>query len=351
MTLTAPYSHPPPRQDWLGLVREDILEPNQKIYDPHHHIWNLPGNRYLPKELLEDLLSGHRIIGTNFVQCGFSYLNEGPPEFHPVGETVEIMNFIGSGALDLGGTQACNGIVGFADLLLGPGVVPVLQRHREIAGSRFVGIRHSAVRDTHFPNGVVSAPAPAGLLSDPQFRQGFEQLRRFGLTYDAWIYNQQLPELISLARAFPETPIVLDHCGGILGIGYYQGRSVEVYREWLRNMRMLATCPNVHVKVGGLGMITTGLGFEDGRLPPTSVALANSWKPFVDGCIETFGISRCMFESNFPVDKASTSYHVLWNAFKLLVSGATRSEKDQIFFENAMNFYGIGVANAGLKRN
>ena len=116
-------------------------------------------------------------------------------------------------------------------------------------------------------------------------------------------------------------------------------------------MRMLATCPNVHVKVGGLGMITTGLAFEDGRLPPTSVALANSWKPFVDGCIETFEISRCMFESNFPVDKASTSYHVLWNAFKLLVSGATRSEKDQIFFENAMNFYGIGVANAGLKRN
>src|SRR5690606_11731468 len=112
-------------------------------------------------------------------------------------------------------------------------------------------------------------------------------------------------DLIDLARAFPDQPIVLDHVGGPLGVGPYAGRRDAAFADWRRSIRTLAECPNVHVKLGGLGMKICGFGFEDAARAPSSVDLTDAWRPFIETAIEDFGPHRAMFESNFPVDKES----------------------------------------------
>jgi predicted TIM-barrel fold metal-dependent hydrolase len=350
--MSTPSAGPRPvivaaRQDWLDRRREETLEPGLPIVDPHHHLWDRPApvGRYLLDELLADLASGHRVVATVFAQCGAMYRADGPGALRPVGET-EFANGIAamSASGGYGPTRVCAAIVGHADLRLGERVRPVLEAHLRAGGGRFRGVRHMTARDAVAHAYYGQGPATIfdkepGLLADPAFRAGFACLAPLGLTFDAWLVHPQLPELAALARAFPDTGIVLDHLGTPLGIGAYAGRRDAVFAAWSASVRELATCPNVSVKLGGLGMAMAGFGFHDEPAPPSSERLAAAWHPYVETCIEAFGADRCMFESNFPVDKASYSYAVFWNACKRLAHGASAAEQQALFSGSAARFY------------
>ncbi|HEX2891218.1 amidohydrolase family protein [Vineibacter terrae] len=340
-TTTSPFhGYLPVREDWLARRREDILEPGLPIVDPHHHLWERPGWRYLLPELLADTGSGHNIVATVFVQCRAMYRADGPAELKPLGET-EFVNGVAamSASGGYGATRVCAGIVGHADLALGARVQDVLEAHLRVAGDRFRGIRHISAWDTDTSVLNPNYQVPQGLMHSTAFREGFARLSKLGLSFDAWLYHPQIGELEALARAFPETAIVLDHVGGPLHIGAYAGKQAEVLARWRPAMQALAACPNVHVKLGGLGMRIGGFTFHEQAEPPSSEALAAAWKPYVETCIEAFGASRCMFESNFPVDKGSYAYPEFWNACKRLAQGASAAEKADLFSGTATRFY------------
>lgn len=332
------------RDDWLARIREEILEPDLPIVDPHHHIWDRPGWRYMIDELAADLGSGHNIAATVFVQCRSMHRTDGPEAMKPVGETEFVNGVAAIGASGLYGKQRmCAGIVGHADLTLGAAVREVLEAHIAAGGGRFRGIRHISSWDADAGLMNPGYPVPEKLLSQSDFRAGFAELGKLDLSFDAWLYHPQIPELTDLARAFPETAIILDHCGGPLGIGPYTGRGDEVFAAWKASIIELATCPNVTVKTGGLGMRINGHDFHEHADPPSSDRLAEVWKPYIDTCIEAFGANRCMFESNFPVDKGSYGYPIYWNACKKLASGASADEKTDLFSGVAARVYRIEV--------
>lgn len=144
---------------------------------------------------------------------------------------------------------------------------------------------------------------------------------------------------MELARAFPEQPIVVNHIGGRLGIGRYAEDRDKVFRNWQSCIRALAAYPQVHLKIGGLGMLLAGFAFHERATPPTSTELAAAWSPTVETCVAAFGPERCMFESNFPVDKAMFSYPVMWNAFKRLSASYSEAEQAALFHDTAAQFY------------
>ncbi|HUC72288.1 MAG TPA: amidohydrolase family protein [Stellaceae bacterium] len=329
------YPRPLPNPEWLGKLEEEILEPELPIVDPHHHLWDHLGSRYLLDELLADLGSGHNIVATVFIQCGSGYRTSGPEEMRAVGES-EFARRTAEEA-DRRGTKAkiCAGIVSFADLRLA-NVDAVLEAQIEAAGGRFRGIRQIAAHDPAIVGGSSYVPPP-GLMDDPAFRRGLKRLPAHDLTFEAWIYHPQIKTLTEVARESPEVKIVLNHFGGPLGVGPY--KRDEVFSLWRADIRALAACPNVYVKLGGLAMIVNAFDFHLAPLPPSSGELANAWRPYVETCLEAFGANRCMFESNFPVDKGACSYPVLWNAFKRLASGAPPSEKSDLFAGTASGFY------------
>jgi L-fuconolactonase len=339
--MTKGSNYLPVRQEWLDRLVEPALEPELPIFDAHHHLWDRPGWRYLLDELLSDIrASGHRVIGTAFVQCQAMYRAEGPEPMRPGGEN-EFVNGVAAMAASgkYGETRACAAIIGHADLRLGDGVKEVLHAHLAAGGGRFRGIRHITTWDADSSLLNPLSAGPPGLLGDRRFREGFACLAPLGLLFEAWLFHPQLPELVDLARAFPETTIVLNHCGGVLGVGAYAGKREEVFQQWSRAITELARCPNVHVKLGGLGMRINGFGFEHGDDPPTSEHLAATWRPYMQSCIEAFGTERCLFESNFPVDKGSYSYSTCWNAFMRLTRAASPSERDALFRKNATALY------------
>jgi predicted TIM-barrel fold metal-dependent hydrolase len=338
-SATTPY-YLPVRQEWLDRRKEPIVEPDLPIVDPHHHLWDRPGWRYLLDELLADTASGHNIVATVFVQARTMTRAAGPVEMRPVGETEFVNGIAAMSASGIyGKTRHCAGIVGHADLALGSRVEPVLAAHIRAGGDRFRGIRHTSAWDAD--NSILN-PAyspPRGLLGNSKFREGFAVLGRFGLSFDAWLYHPQIDDVRDLARAFPQTKIVLNHVGGPIGIGAYAGKHKQVFPGWAASIKALAACPNVHVKLGGLGMRMGGFGFHEQPEPPSSEMLANTWRPYIEACIDAFSPSRCMFESNFPVDKGSYSYPVFWNACKLLTKGASNAEKADLFRGTATRFY------------
>jgi L-fuconolactonase len=332
---------------WLARRQEDIIDPGLPICDPHHHLWDFPTNRYLLPELLADTGSGHNIERSVFIECTAFYRAGGPLELRVVGET-EFVNGVAAMAASgrYGKLAACAGIVGYADLTLGAAVERVLAAHVAAGNGRFRGIRHAAGWDASDAIQNSHTQPPPELFRRADFRQGFANLRQFGLSFEAWLYHPQLGDVTDLARAFPEQPIVLDHVGGPLGIGPYAGRRDEIFSAWRSAIRMLAGCRNVHVKLGGLGMKICGFNFHKREEPPGSEELAALWRPYIEACIEAFGPERCMFESNFPVDKVSCSYAVLWNTFKRLAAGASPEEKSLLFRDTAMRFYRLEAAEA-----
>ena len=338
---TSARPSPSDRAAWLAQVTEDILEPALPICDPHHHLWDHPGRRYLLDELLADTGSGHNVVSTVFVECMSMYRAAGPEPLRPVGET-EFVNGVAamSASGGYGPTRVAAGIVSFADLTLGERVGEVLDAHMA-ASPRFRGIRHAAgwdaspdVRNSH-------TNPPPGLMADARFRRGFAELARRGLSFEAWCYHPQIDEVTALARAFPGATIVLDHFGGPLGIGPYAGRRAEIFAAWKASMRALGACPNVVAKLGGLVMPLNGFGFHRADRPATSSELVETTRDYYLHAIDSFGPTRAMFESNFPVDKASCSYAVLWNSFKRLTAGFSAADKAALFHDTAARVYRV----------
>lgn len=329
-------------QSRLTLTAEGPIDPDLPIIDPHHHLWDYPTSRYLLEELLADTASGHRIVQTVHVECGSGYRPEGPAELRPVGETQWVCTIAGeAGAGQAGATQVAAGIVGFADLTLAEAVIPVIEAHLEAGEGRFRGIRHAVA--WHADGAIHNAHShpPQSLLLDARFRRGFSCLHKYDLSFDAWLYHTQLAELADLARAFPETTIVLDHIGAPLGIGPYAGRRTDVYETWRQGIDTLSACDNVVVKLGGLGMKACGFGWHKLQKPPSSQTLADAMAPYYHYCIERFGVARCMFESNFPMDRPSYAYGVLWNAFKRLTHSFSDEERTALFHDTAARVYGL----------
>ena len=343
---------------------EDILDPDLPIIDPHHHMWDMRSRfpaaspppehpfeqtlwrspHYMADQLAADLAAGHRVIGTVFVECSAMHRADGPVEMRPVGETEFVNGVAAMFASGLyGETRACAGIVGRADLSLGAGVVPVLEAHLAAGGGRFRGVRNSASYDADASVLGYLARSREGLYRSDAFRAGFAELAPLGLSFDAWLLEPQLPDLIDLARAFPDTTIVLDHVGTPLGLGAYAGRRAERFAVWRDNIFELARSPAVVCKVGGLAMPFAGFPSFMARPQASSADLAEEWRPYVETCIEAFGAERCMFESNFPVDAGTCDYVTLWNAFKRLAAGASDDEKAALFAGTARRAYRLDL--------
>jgi predicted TIM-barrel fold metal-dependent hydrolase len=332
-----------PRKEWLDRTPEAPLEPALPICDPHHHFWDRPDDRYLLDDLLDDLRGGHNVVSTVFVECREMWRAAGPDALKPVGETEFVQGIAAMSASGrYGPTAIAAGIVGFADLTLGDGVAAVLEAHLAASPTRFRGIRHPCTWDASPAVKVATPGIPRWLMADPKFRTGLARLQKSGLSFEAWLYHPQLPELPALARALPELPIVLNHVGGLLGVGPYAGRRAETFEEWKRSMREVAACRNVVVKLGGLGMVRCGFGWSERPAPPTSTELAEATAPYYLFCIEQFGPDRCMFESNFPVDKLSYSYTVAWNSFKRMTQGFSAAERAALFHDTAVRVYRLG---------
>jgi len=329
------------REAWLTLTTEEAIEPDLPICDPHHHIWDYPGSRYLVDEFVADIGAGHRVVNTIFVECRQFYRSEGPEELRPVGETEFVDSVAGPVQTLVGVTDVAAGIVGFADLSLGASVQTVLDAHAE-ASPRFRGVRHASAWDESDRIHNAHTNPPRGLMSDRLFREGLSSLEKKGLSFDAWLYHPQIPELSALARAFPGLTIVLNHMAGPLGIGPYAGHREEVFTLWNNNMAELASCGNVSVKLGGLTMSMSGFGWHKRQVPPGSKELAEMMGPYYRACIENFGADRCMFESNFPVDRVSCAYTVQWNAFKRLSRGYSNAERTALFHDTANRIYRLG---------
>ena len=327
---------------WLAKrPSEAALEPDLPIIDPHHHLWETPARGlYLLPELLADTSGGHNIVSTVFLECQSMFRASGPVEMRPVGEVEFVAGVAAmSESGNYGKTRVCEAIVGWADLMLGSRVREVLEALTVAGGGRFRGTRYGTSYDPGIAGKFTSRPIPPHRLLDPKFREGFAELGKLGLTYDSWHFHPQLPDLIDIAKAFPGTTIIVDHVGGVLGVGEYAGKSAEIMPQWKKNMVALAALPNVNVKLGGLGMTSFGFGFHEQDAPPSSKELAAAWKPYIETCIEAFGPNRCMFESNFPPDKQSCGYTELWNAFKHITSGASASEKKALYSGAAARVY------------
>jgi predicted TIM-barrel fold metal-dependent hydrolase len=327
------------REDWLGQVVEDILEPDRPICDPHHHLWDHPDNAYLLPELLADVGSGHNVVSTVFVECSSMYRADGPEAFRPVGET-EFVNGVAAmtASGQYGDFRACAGIVSFADLTLGDAVGPVLDEHMRLS-DRFRGIRHAAGWDASDEVRNSHTNPPQSLYLNDDFRAGFQELADRGLSFDAWLYHTQIPELTDLAKSFPDVTIIFDHFGGPLGIGPYAGNGDAIFEQWCVDAQALAACSNVYPKLGGIVMPINGFGWHKRATPATSDEIVDATGRYHEKAIELFGPERCMFESNFPVDKQSCSYAVLWNAFKKIGAGYTEADRQCLFHDAAAAAY------------
>jgi predicted TIM-barrel fold metal-dependent hydrolase len=333
-----------PREDWLALHGEAIIEPERAIVDPHHHLWDRGGQRYLIEEMAADIASGHNIVATVYVDCRSMYRASGAEAFRPVGE-VEFANGVAamSASGGYGKAQICAGIVSHVNLLLGDAARGVLEAEIAAGGGRFRGIRHSSAWDADPDIAHMYATRPKGLLLDPTFRKGFACLKPLNLSFDAWLFHPQIGELADLARAFPDTKIVLDHCGGPIGLGRFADRREETLTLWKASILDIAKCENVVVKLGGLAMRLLGYDFHERPRPPSSEELAAAWRPYVETCIEAFGTKRAMFESNFPPDKGQCSYQVIFNAFKRVAASCSEDEKTALFSKTATDFYRLDL--------
>ncbi|MEI6837736.1 MAG: amidohydrolase family protein [Alcaligenaceae bacterium] len=329
------------RPEWLALRTEEILEPELKIVDPHHHLWERQDNLYLFHDLLADMNAGHHVVSTVFVQCRSMLRKDGPAALAPLGEVEFVTGIAAMSASGLyGSARACAGIVAGADLQLGDQVAPVLELMAHSAGGRLRGVRNPVVWHSSPDVESTTAVLPAkGLMADTAFRKGVAQLGMHGLSLDVWAYHTQLGELYELAKANPKVTVIVDHFGGPVGVGPHAADMTDMFKQWRAGIALVASLPNTVIKMGGAGMPVFGIRFDQGPTPPASEQLAVAWRAYFETCIECFGVDRCMFESNFPVDKGMFSYQVLWNGFKRLAKDYSASEKSALFSATAERVY------------
>lgn len=330
---------------WLAQVQEEIVDPERPIIDPHHHLWMKRfGRNYLLPELWRDTGSGHKVIKTLFMECRAFYLREGPEHLRPAGETGFIMKLARESTRETGQATVA-GLVAHADLTLA-GTEPeklleLLHQHRQICGDLLKGIRHAGARDRRPQDLFIPGAAPPDLYGNTAFRAGLKVLAGQGLIYDTWHYHHQNLDFVKLARAVPECTMVLDHFGTPLGVGIYRSCRDEIFQQWKLDMGELAKCDNVFVKLGGLAMPDNGFGWDKAERPPTSDEFVAAQKQYYLHMIDCFGPERCMFESNFPVDRLSINYHVLWNGFKKMTLDFSDDEKQALFFNTAASVYSL----------
>ncbi|MBM3941643.1 MAG: amidohydrolase [SAR202 cluster bacterium] len=333
--------------DWLALTKEPILEPELPICDPHHHLWDfrpvrIPYQRYLLHELMADVGSGHNVKSTVFIETRAMYRQEGPAEMRPVGEVEFVQGMAAASASGLyGPCRAAASIIGHADLKLGDKVAPVLEALKAASPNRFRGIRHTVTWD---PNPGMDNRETKGILATANFRAGAKALARMGLSMDTGLVFHQLPELAAFAKAVPDLTIILNHLGGLNRTGPYANKGEEIMSAWRKGIDAVAACPNINMKLGGIGMPRFGFDWHTREKPIGSEELARDMAPFMTYCIEKFGPNRCMFESNFPPDKVSFSYHVLWNGFKRFSKSYSASERPAMLHDTAVRVYRVNEA-------
>lgn len=322
------------RDDWLAQVREDIIDPAREIVDPHHHLWVHGDAVYELDQLCADTNAGHNVVQTVFVECGSYYDTTGPEHLRPVGEVAHVAQL----ARQHADHAPLAGIIGFA-ILSDPRLPDILDAHVAAGQGLLSGIRQSGARDAE-PEKLSIAGRPVKAQYDnPDFRRGVAELGQRGLTYDTWHYHHQAEDFLELARAVPGTTMVLDHFSTPLGVGRFAGQRDVIYARWREDMAALAQCPNVVAKLGGMAMPDNGWGWHLDPRPPTSdefVAVQGDWYHHMIDC---FGPERCMFESNFPVDRASISYPVLWNAFKKIAARYDEAAQQAMFSGTARRIY------------
>ncbi|CAE6843156.1 amidohydrolase family protein [Paraburkholderia domus] len=335
-------------QKWHRSVeRESALEPELRIVDPHHHLYGVATDtqHYRLTDLESDLNGGHRVVGTVYVEAyGTGWLETGPTHLRPVGEVEMIVEKVaGPVTTEHGICEVAAGIVAHADLTLGSAVTEVLEALLEAGQGRLRGVRHMTACDDGLVGRFIKEMPRKHLLNDASFQRGLAQFGKYGLSFDVWSYHHQLAEVIELVDRFPGTPIVLNHVGGLIGVGEYRSERGEVFAQWQDDLRRLAERPNVFVKVGGMGMPVFGFGFEHRGRPALSVELTQAWQPLIDACVDAFGTKRCMFESNFPVDNQTCGYTELWNAFKLATRSMSFDERSDMFYRTACTVYRLGM--------
>ncbi len=326
------------RFDWLSQQAEEAVDPDRVIVDPHHHLWDNRSGTYLADELIADTSGSHNVTKTVFVECRSKYDRDAPEHLQPVGETLFVANQAAAAAAS--GKVEIGGIVSFADMMLGDGAEEVLAAHDGAGNGLFRGIRHAVSFDSDPAVPGAHTNATDAMMDTAEFHAGVTKLGQMGFSFDAWMYHPQLPQLTRLAKAAPGTSIVLDHLGGPLGIGSFADDRDGAMAAWRASMVEAAACENVTLKVGGIGMDGYyGTGWLDRSAPPSSDEVVAVWQDRVHFCIDTFGPDRCMFESNFPVDRQTLSYPVLWNALQKMASRYTDEEQDQMFSGTASRVY------------
>jgi predicted TIM-barrel fold metal-dependent hydrolase len=329
----------PGSAEWLASVSEDILEPERPIIDTHHHLWDTPSmwGLYMLEDLWADTGSGHNVEKTVFIDCHSNYRTDGPDHLKPIGET-EFVAGIAAESAATTGKATIAGIVGHANMLLGERVEEVMAAHEAAGNGLFRGIRHACPHDETGTLMNPGSPRP-GQYTNAEFRTGVRTLGKLGYTYDTWHFYHQNQDYLSLAQAAPDTTMILDHLGTPLGAGAYAGKQDEIFEIWQKDIAEIAECPNVFAKLGGMAMPDNGFGWDQRDLPPTSDEFVDAQKKYYLHMIECFGPARCMFESNYPVDKLSISYQVLWNAFKKIVADFSEDEKHDMFYATAARIY------------
>ena len=330
----------PVTQEWLNQVREDIIEPERRIVDPHHHLWIRPGHQYLLPELWFDTGSGHCIEKTIYVECKSQFRQDGPEHLRCLGETEFVAKQAESSTGHEGRAEIA-GIISFADLTAGEEVQEVLEGHERLGKGRFRGIRHPLAFARHPEVLWLPGRGVENLYQHEGFRSGVRLLGKMNLTYDSWHYHYQNSEFADLARAAPDTQMVLDHFGTPLGVGPYANRRDEIFAQWKKDIADIARCENVVAKLGGMAMPDNGFNWHTRDRPATSDEWVNAQSRYYLHAIECFGPDRCMLESNFPVDRRSISYAVLYNGLKKMVAGFSEDEKHAMFRGTAERVYRI----------
>ena len=332
-------------QEWLDQVIEPILDPEREIIDPHHHLWRRPGFDYQLPELWADTATGHNVVKTVFVECRAQYRETGPEHYRCLGETEYVAGIAAASATapesGSSGHPVISAIVAHADLTDDEHLDEVLHGHETAANGLFRGIRHAGARDPHPEALLIPGRAPEGLYGRSDFRRGLARLGERGYTFDTWHYHHQNAAFAELARAVPDTIMVLDHFGTPLGVGPYAGRRQEIFQQWRKDIREIAACPNVVAKLGGLAMPDNGFGWNTRETPATSDELVAAQQDYYLEAVDAFGPERCMFESNFPVDRWSLSYHVYWNAMKKIAVRFDPAEQEALFSGTASRIYRI----------
>ncbi|MDX1490190.1 MAG: amidohydrolase family protein [Pseudohongiellaceae bacterium] len=332
----------PGSNEWLAQVQEDIIEPDRAIIDPHHHLWlDRLGHDYMLDDLWSDTDAGHKVEKTIFIECRAFYRPDGPEHLRSLGETETIAK-LAKKTQETTGKASIEGIVAHADLRKGDSpelLDEILAAHKEAADGLLKGIRHSGARDPRPENLLITGRAPAYLYGREDFRAGVRQLAKHSLTYDTWHFHHQNEDFVEMVQTAPDTTIILDHFGTPLGVGIYAGCQDDIFTRWKEDMAELAKCENVYMKLGGLAMPDNGFGWDKNSVPPTSDEFVAKQQKYYLYILEKFGVERCMFESNFPVDRLSISYHVLWNGLKKMVSDFSESEKHALFYGTAEKVY------------